>query len=223
MEKDIKEFIVEEAEVTDVFCFQEVYTEARKMFENILTGWNAAYAHKKLSTHADFPLATYVKKDMRLISSETILGDVSGVGLGLYTEIEGKRGTVNICNFYGIAYPVRDGKCDEKLDNPERTLQSKTLIDFFCSLRGPKVIGGDFNLMPDIESIRVSSKNEYVDLIKEWNIQTTRNRLSWEMYPGHKQNYSDYVFVSSDVHTKNFAVPQNEVSDHLPMILDIAD
>jgi len=138
------------------------------------------------------------------------------VGLGLYTEIKKGDDSIHICNVHGVAYAA-----DNKLDNPARLEQSRVLIDFFGPLSGQKIIGGDFNILPDTDSIRAFATGGYVDLIKQFNIQATRNRFSWDLHPGSKQYYSDYVFISPDVKVQNFVVPQNEISDHLPIILDI--
>ena len=83
------------------------------------------------------------------------------------------------------------------------------------------MIGGDFNLAPETKSIAMLTENGYRDLIKDFKIRTTRNRLAWEMYPESKQYFSDYVFASPEVKVKEFTVPENEISDHLPLILDI--
>jgi endonuclease/exonuclease/phosphatase family metal-dependent hydrolase len=86
---------------------------------------------------------------------------------------------------------------------------------------GLKIIGGDLNLMPDTESVRMFAANGYRDLIAEFKIPTTRNRLVWDKFPDSKQYYSDYVFVSPEVKVREFSVPNNEISDHLPLIVDI--
>lgn len=64
-------------------------------------------------------------------------------------------------------------------------------------------------------------KNGYKDLIKDYKIPTTRNKVAWKMYPDNPQLYSDYVFVSSGIEVKSFSVIENEISDHLPLILEI--
>jgi endonuclease/exonuclease/phosphatase family metal-dependent hydrolase len=85
---------------------------------------------------------------------------------------------------------------------------------------GIQIIGGDFNILPETESIRMFKDQGYADLIKDFSIRTTRNRFAWEKYPGNELYYSDYVFIK---HAKvvDFAVPALEISDHLPMLLDI--
>ena len=42
------------------------------------------------------------------------------------------------------------------------------------------------------------------------------------MYPESPQLFSDYVFVSPEVAVSGFSVPEDEISDHLPMIVDLA-
>ena len=60
------------------------------------------------------------------------------------------------------------------------------------------------------------------NLIKDFSIATTRNALSYGNYPeSERQYFADYVFVSSGVRVLNFSVPEIEISDHLPMILEI--
>jgi endonuclease/exonuclease/phosphatase family metal-dependent hydrolase len=84
-----------------------------------------------------------------------------------------------------------------------------------------KIIGGDFNLLPETKSAQMFEENDYRSLIKEFRIRTTRNRLAWELYPNDKQYYADYVFVSPGVNVKEFSVPENEISDHLALILRV--
>lgn len=218
MKEGIQEFIAEQSPVTDIFCFQEVYVPARVTFEHWLPGFHYFYAEKNIDRSNDeFWQATYVKDHLKVRVSETVLDDIPHTGLGLSVEIESDRENLLVCNVHGAAFP------GEKLDTPEREEQSRTVIDFLSSFRGPKIIGGDFNLLPDTESVRVFEQCGYVDLIKEFGIITTRNRLAWENYPGHELYYSDYVFVSPEVKVRNFSVPNNEISDHLPLIVDIDD
>lgn len=216
MQESLKEFIAREAPATDIFCLQEVYPEAKPLCDDLLHGFTSVTAYKKFSGN-NFALATYVKDRLTVLSSGDILDDISNVGSGLSAEVNASAGKLHVCNVHGPALP------GEKLDNADRIAQSRALIDLLCACPGQKIIGGDFNILPDTESIRMFAAEGYVDLIKEWNISTTRNRLAWENYPGHELYYSDYVFVSPDVKVKNFTVPKNEISDHLPMILEIAD
>ena len=158
---------------------------------------------------------TYVRKGIGIVDSGTILKDKENTGLGLYVQCEVNDSNLYVCNFHGMSRPV------EKLDDPMRLKASHALIDFFETKDGIKIIGGDFNIFPETESIGMFSKYNYRDLISDYSIETTRNRLAWEMYPDTKQYFSDYVFISKDTVITDFTVPVNEVSDHLPLVLQI--
>jgi endonuclease/exonuclease/phosphatase family metal-dependent hydrolase len=148
-------------------------------------------------------------------SHGTLLNEYSDCGLGLYTSLNIGGNNVYICNVHGIAKP------GNKLDSVGRLRQSKELIDFFNDKKGMKIIGGDFNLLPDTKSIKTFEENGYRNLVKEFKIDTTRNHYSWDKYPDTKQYYADYVFVPQDTSINTFEVIKNEISDHLPLILEL--
>ena len=151
----------------------------------------------------------------RLTIYENSDGDT---GFSSFVSFEFGNKVVNLMNVHGKAHP------GHKKDIPERILQSQKIIDFMADKSGPKIIGGDFNLLPDTESVKMFEKAGYKNLIKDFNIENTRNRLSWEQFQHQpdfvKQYFADFCFVSPDVKVKSFEVPYNEVSDHLPLILD---
>jgi endonuclease/exonuclease/phosphatase family metal-dependent hydrolase len=118
-----------------------------------------------------------------------------------------------IGNVHGKARP------GEKEDTPVRIKQSEKIINYFKDLAGPKIIGGDFNLNPDTKSVEMFEKAGYRNLIKDFGIKNTRNKLSWEQF-NNVQNFADYCFTSPEVKVKSFKVPYMEISDHLPQILD---
>jgi endonuclease/exonuclease/phosphatase family metal-dependent hydrolase len=171
--------------------------------------------YKKLAEDNDFPQATYLRDDLQLLSWQFVLKKHPGTGLGIYTQIDMRNNMIHLCNLHGTARP------GNKLDTAQRINQSRGLIDFFKDKNGMKIIGGDFNLLPETKSAQMFEENGYRNLIKEFRIRTTRNRLAWELYPDDKQYYSDYVFVSPEVKVKEFSVPENEISDHLALVLGL--
>ena len=211
----IADFIKEHSPSTEVFCFQEAYDKMQMMCKELLPNYRMIKVYKRLAEDNDFPQATYLRNDLELLSSALVLEKQQGTGLGIYTGIKMGNNIVHLCNFHGTARP------GDKLDTPQRITQSQGLIDFFKDKNGPKIIGGDFNLLPETKSVSMFEENGYRDLIRDFKIRTTRNRLSWEMYPDNKQYYCDYVFVSPDVNVREFSVPKNEISDHLPLILTV--
>ena len=132
-----------------------------------------------------------------------------------YADIEISNKVVHLANIHGKARP------GHKLDTPTRLRQSKVIINFFKDKHGPKIIGGDFNLLPETKSVQMFEEAGYKNLIKDYKIKTTRNMLAWGTLKKseEKQCFADYVFTSSDVKVKSFEVPDIKISDHLPLIL----
>lgn len=208
----LTQFISHHAPTTDVFCFQEAYDFLLQICRERLPNFHKISAYKKLEND-EFPQATFIKKNLQVIDQSIIFPDDPVTGLGIYARLREGNESLNLCNFHGISVP------GDKLDNPGRLAQSRGLIDFFKNLPEPKIIGGDFNLLPDTESISSFEDNGYINLIKKFNIPTTRNKLAWKNYPN-KQLFADYIFVSPSVEVKSFSVPNITISDHLPLILE---
>jgi endonuclease/exonuclease/phosphatase family metal-dependent hydrolase len=216
MREPLADFIREQARDTDVFCLQEVYGRARRLLGGLLPGYRRATALKYVTLRDPFAQATYVRAGLEAGEPAALCErQPRRCGLGICTPVRLGRATVSIVNVHGLAQP------GDKRDNPERLAQSRGIIEFCAALPGPKIIGGDFNLMPDTESLRMFAKNGYRDLVADFKVPTTRNRLAWVNYPGKEQYYSDYVFASPELKIKTFAVPRNEISDHLPLIIEI--
>ena len=64
---------------------------------------------------------------------------------------------------------------------------------------------------PLLDFIKQESK------VKEYQISTTRSPLYRNFA---EMKFADYTLVSPGIEVKTFLVPQVEVSDHLPMILE---
>ncbi|MEK7090454.1 MAG: endonuclease/exonuclease/phosphatase family protein [Patescibacteria group bacterium] len=107
-----------------------------------------------------------------------------------------------------------------KDDTPKRIEQARALIDFVGKRSEKTILCGDFNLAPDTKSIAIIGAH-LRDLIKEYKVSTTRNRNYADMGK-YKDYIADYMFVSRDVNVKNFWVLPNEVSDHLPLLLEFS-
>jgi hypothetical protein len=211
----IKNFILENIPTTDVFCFQESYNSKSQIFcLDLLKNYQHFIEEKRVSEHDKFVNCTFVKNNFLVSDIKTIgQGDLK-IGLGLFTKIKTPDNKIiNLCNVHGHARP------GDKQDNPARIKQSQLIIDFFKDLSGPRIIGGDFNLDLNTESVKMFENSGYKNLIREFKVPTTRNEISWQKYKN-RQLFADYVFISPDIKITNFSVPNNEVSDHLPLILE---
>jgi len=213
----IRDFLKNEIKTTDVFCFMEADGRFKEIAKDILV--NYEWVSKEGAVVNEFGAfqSTCVKKGLKFDGVETIFEDKEELGLGLYTKLKVKKRIINLMNFHGVALP------GTKLDNENRLKQSRGIIDFMAKVEGAKIIGGDFNLDINTESVRMFEKNGYRNLIREFGIKTTRNRLIWDRFPESIQMWADYLFVSPEIIVKSFEVPRNEVSDHLPLILEIEE
>jgi endonuclease/exonuclease/phosphatase (EEP) superfamily protein YafD len=211
----IHDFIKEKSIDTDIFCFQEAFENNEWLFKDQLSNFNHISDFKYFGPNDEYYQSTYLNKSIKTNAIETIFQNEPDTGLCLFTSLLVNNKPLNLCNVHGIWKP------GNKLDTPGRLKQSSQIIDFLKNVTGPKIIGGDFNLEFDSQSVKMFEDNGYVNLIKKYNISTTRNNLSWARFPNNKQYFADYVFVSPDINVLNFSVPNIEVSDHLPLILEI--
>ena len=122
-------------------------------------------------------------------------------------NVNGKK--LRILNYHGIWSQNKVGN--------EKTLKACKKIAKLASEVDAAIICGDFNLFPDTESIAVLNKN-FISLVDTFKINTTRpstNELNDK-----KRNIVDYIFVTEAVTVKNFSVINENVSDHLPLVLE---
>lgn len=213
----VKQFIQDQSIDTDIFCLQESFnfSQSKIFCKDWLTDYQFFSKNKQANQDDEFSNSTFVSSKYLVADTKVIGLDDLDVGLGLYNQIQTPNNQIiNLGNIHGHARP------GDKQDNPSRLRQSQNILDSFKNLSGPKIIGGDFNLDITTKSVSMFEDNGYRNLIKEFNIPTTRNEIAWDQYEI-KQLYADYVFVSLDVKVTNFSVPNLLVSDHLPMILEI--
>lgn len=208
-------FVEKHSKDTDVFCLQEADNKVVDIFQKFIPHFTKLTQSKYILTDR-FDLATFIHPKLEVINTDYLLNKTDKVGLGIYSSIKRDGKVLHLCNFHGIAQP------GDKLDNPNRLAQSQGIIDYFSSISEPKVIGGDFNLSDQTESVRLFQKNGYLNLIDQYKIPTTRNELAWKLYPPEqKQLFADYIFLDPKITVKSFVVPDYIVSDHQPMLLEI--
>jgi len=206
-------FVIENIE-SDIFCFQEIKGEIKNEIDSILKDFDSSFISKELGEFGSFNLATYVNKKYEDISFEILEDNLQQTTPAIFLEVNSGNSKWNILNFHGQPFP------GDKLDTEGRINASKRLIKFMNNKNGYKIIGGDFNLLPETKSIISFEHFGYQNLIKRFNVRTTRNNNAWKLYTD-KQYFADYVFVSDNLEIKKFEVIENMVSDHLPQILEI--
>ncbi len=241
------EYLKELKPETEIFCLQEIFNAESNApelssgarlhvlheLQAMMPEYNCYYAASSMGFEVDKPApwpvsfgkAVFVKKSIpvqsyasyNLFDTREVPGTSPEEGYVVLQAlgIEDKGKNLHVLNFHGMSRP------GTKIDTPERIVQSQRLLDVLATLPpAPTVLCGDFNLYPDTQSIGMLDA-KLRNLIKEYKITNTRNEVSWRKFNS-KQYFADYTFVSPDVQVKNFEVPYNEVSDHLPMILDFS-
>ena len=125
------------------------------------------------------------------------------------TEVGGK--IITVINFHGL------WNGQGKTDSEDRIRQSQRIIDSIRTLPGEVIICGDFNLLPNTESIRMFEDFGLRNLIKEFGITSTRTTHYTKA-----DKFADYIFVSKGISVTDFRVLPDEVSDHAPLLLEIS-
>jgi endonuclease/exonuclease/phosphatase family metal-dependent hydrolase len=117
---------------------------------------------------------------------------------------------LRVINYHGIW-------TKEKVGNPETLKACKKILSLAKRVNYPTIVAGDFNLFPNTPSMQVFYK-DFISLVDKYGVITTRpqdNELS-----DLKRNVVDYILVSKDIAVKSFKIPDSNISDHLPLILD---
>lgn len=222
LREELKGFLESQLDDTDVFCFQETIGES---IETLLaelfpeTNYWITDTEKTTNGNGQYNLFTAVKKPLQISNSQALLSTSDEeVGQALATNIISPDSgfAFTIVNVHGVPLP------GDKLDNEGRLRQSETIIRWLSENSiSSAVICGDFNLLPETESVKKFTQTGFQDLIANYKIPTTRNELAWIHWPNSIQLFADYTFVSPQLNVTSFEVPNTKVSDHLPMVIDI--
>lgn len=234
---NLKEFIIEHKDTTDIFCFQEVmrtisdhkivdeYYRANIYNElcNLLPDFVSYFApysiwsiESKVDYHLEWGNAIFARR-MIWIQSTWINHFWSYTPDNIqnknfqYITIQNEWKLFSIVNIHWLR--TGTGK-----DDTEQRIEQFTIIkDFTKQLHGQIIIMGDFNLNPDTQSLAILQ--EWMkNLISEYNIQSTRSKL-YRQYG--QMHFADYAIISPEIIVKDFSVPYSEASDHLPLILEM--
>lgn len=225
---------------TDIFCLQEIWRAAYEHLMETPAGgskldYDQIMVHGMQEISAAMPnhepyfrpanrdnygLMMLVKKEIVVLEEADIFvhkergyiptGDAGFHARNVqYVTVITSAGNRTIMNFYGLW----NGK--GKGDSADRLLQSERIIDFIKDLPVPYVLCGDFNLLPESESLAKLEVHGLRNLIKEYDVTSTRTSHYTK-----EQKFADYVFVSKDIAVKGFKVLPDEVSDHSPLMLE---
>lgn len=89
-------------------------------------------------------------------------------------------------------------------------------------LRHPAIVCGDFNMDPN-NPVLADVKDELKSVFDYENIETTFNlkRKDLKKFPGYAEARVDMCFISPEIQVVNKIIPQVDVSDHLPLVIEL--
>lgn len=240
------DFLKREAPTTDVFCFQEVFhtttdrthtADTRTMRADSLKqlqlalGSEFQYEYAPVQVgfdddgpvdyHLEFGIATFIRRDVEIVGQEIVFvyrdgltreaaGPIGKPRCVTVSKIRSQDGKAYaIINFHGLWQAGTN-----KQDNADRLEQSRRLREVIDRCDGPVILAGDFNLLPDGQSMAILEQG-MKNLIKEYGITSTRSS-----HYAKPIRLADYILVSPEIEVKDFKVLEDEVSDHLPLVVD---
>ncbi|MEN9647453.1 MAG: hypothetical protein RLY57_257 [Candidatus Parcubacteria bacterium] len=219
----------------DIWCFQEVFNNADTYIDPVI---DHSDADKKLlgtlqSYLKDFNvefcqvlsnfygIASFVNKNIEIIDRGEVL-----VAKGDWWNLTDTHNRDHHRKLQWMELKINEKKVliahvhlthrpEGKSDNKKRLQQSRIIAEFLNMFDCPKILCGDFNLLPDTESIKIIEDAGMRNLVTEYKIPSTRT----ELYKKPLQ-FADYIFVSPEIQVNDFKVLPEVVSDHAPLYID---
>jgi len=247
MFQPLMKYIREVAATVDVFCLQEVFSTLTKRkwtkdksgrcslfsdISSILPEFRGVFHADSDGYDRNGPveydlcwgLATFVRSGIPVLNyGDMFVFGTRNIGFPhfpfptarnmQFIEVEQRRHRTLVLNMHGL------WNGNGKMDTPERIEQSRIVRWLMSQYTGSrKVLCGDFNLNPGTKSLYMLERagRGMRNLITENGITSTRSPLYQK-----SGKYADYVLVSPNIRVKSFRVENVEVSDHLPLIVEI--
>jgi len=203
----------------DEIAHAEIMVYAKQGISALLGGHQVVFHPNHLN---DYGLMTLVSKTLEIVDSGDVFvhrerGYVPRGNLGLHARnllfvtVDGPAGPLCVMNFHGLWNGLGKGDCDERI------AQSQRVLEFLRDRPEPLILCGDFNLLPDTESMRMLEAAGLRNLVVDFGAKTTRTSLYTR-----PERFADYILVSDGVDVRDFRVLPDEVSDHAPLLLEFA-
>jgi endonuclease/exonuclease/phosphatase family metal-dependent hydrolase len=225
----------------DIFCLQEIWSAPYNHLEGHSAG-GKNIEHEEIMTYGlqeisalmsdyipyfrphhldNYGLMMLVKKNLQVKEEGEVfvykhkgfvpVGDVGFHARNVqYITIADQNKPLTIMNFHGLWTGTG------KYDTEDRIQQSKNIIEFTKKLEGNYTLCGDFNLLPETESINILENAGLRNLVSEYDITSTRT--SFYTKP---DKFADYIFTTPGITVKDFKVLPDEVSDHAALYVEI--
>lgn len=106
-------------------------------------------------------------------------------------------------------------------DNEQRLKMAEIILKEATTVKEnePLIICGDFNVKPNTNTIRMIEE-KYTNVFKDM-LETSFNlkRKDLENYPGYATAVVDMIFINGLVNLEQKHVPEVDISDHLPQVI----
>jgi endonuclease/exonuclease/phosphatase family metal-dependent hydrolase len=223
------QFLKDNSNSVDIFCFQEVFNDYKDsdeqtnqfnthVFSDIQSVLPNHIGHFGSAQYGE-GTAIFVNKKFSIEKTDNIFvfrwhnsleqGKPETLGRNLqYIQINSSGKSYGVATTHGLW----NGK--GKTDTDDRIEQSNKIKDFISSIKVPFILCGDFNLLPNTKSITIIEQN-LENLVKKYNVKSTRT--SFYKKP---DKYADYIFTSPEINVVDFKVLPDEVSDHSPLYIE---
>lgn len=90
----------------------------------------------------------------------------------------------------------------------------KMVADYIATLSGPVIFSGDFNMYKEARSLQSLKAIGLVNLNDVYNISVGRNEFAWK-----SDEIVSHVYINDQVIVEDYRVAQDNVSDHLPLVM----
>ena len=208
----------------EILLFQEfnsLYLDKfQEIFANFKLFYSPSFIYENSSNNYSTGLLTCIKNTVSLIKQENkfiygdgiassfkpnidqfsnVIGDPRNIQLSLISYI---NKNILILNYHGISYP------SNKKDTEQRLEQSETIVELIINQSYDlAILGGDLNIDIETESLEILETVFTQNLIKKFNIQTTRPK---GIYP----QFSDYFLATNNAKIDYLKCVNTNLSDH---------
>ena len=93
----------------------------------------------------------------------------------------------------------------------------KTIAAYIAKLSGPVIFSGDFNMLKESTCLQPLKEIGLTNLNDVHNIHSARNEFSWKT-----DECVSHVFISPDIQVHDYRIATDNVSDHLPLVMDFS-
>ncbi len=129
----------------------------------------------------------------------------------LHTQLKLQDGIeVHVLNHHGRLVKGENGRFQSEVAD----YNFSKIAEYASQLSGPIILSGDFNLVKEASSLNPLKEIGLMNLNDVHNITVARNEFSWRA-----NEAVSHIFISPDIDVKEYRIPTDNVSDHLPLVM----